>query len=171
MLITYFWENWRYSNAPEGERPFEKLVGLTKYGLAAGTGIGIYDSILISQTTGFWSTVNCLSYWIVPTTAMCAAFASVAYTTTKIRGKDGYLSYILASLAAGGICYRWQKDGPFAYSFTVILTGLAVVKKWGDLNNFNPVPLRDVGPDNRQFTTFPYDFTLVKDPRERRPWE
>lgn len=98
MLITYFWKNWKYSNAPEGQRPFEKLVGLTKYGFVGSLGAGIYDSILISQTTGFWSTVNCLSYWVVPITAMCATFASVAYTTTKIRGKDGYLNYFLACM-------------------------------------------------------------------------
>jgi len=96
MLITYFWNNWRYSNAPEGQQPFEKVVGLSKYGFITGLGVGAYDSVILSQTTGFWNTVNCMSYWIVPLTAMCATFASVAYTTTKIRGKDGYLNYILA---------------------------------------------------------------------------
>jgi len=96
MLITYFWKNWRYSNAPEGQQPFEKVVGLTKYGLVGSVGVGIYDSILLSQTAGFWNTLNCLSYWVVPITAMCATFASVAYTSTKIRGKDDYLNYILA---------------------------------------------------------------------------
>ncbi|XP_012530203.1 uncharacterized protein LOC105833202 [Monomorium pharaonis] len=172
MLITYFWNNWKYSNAPEGKQPFEKIVGLTKYGFAASLGVGIYDSILLSQTAGFWSTANCLSYWVVPVTAMCATFASVAYTTTKLRGKDGYLSYILASLATGGICYRWQKDGKFAYQFTVILLALSAIKKYGDLNNWNPLPIREKDVRVRQqFTTFPWDFTLVKDPRGRRPWE
>lgn len=95
MLLTYLWNNWRYSDAPEGQRPFEKLVGLTKFGVFTSFGVGIYDSVLISQTTGFWQTVNCFAYWMVPTTAMCATFAAVAYTTTKIRGKDGYLNYVL----------------------------------------------------------------------------
>ncbi|XP_011875177.1 PREDICTED: uncharacterized protein LOC105566073 [Vollenhovia emeryi] len=169
MLLTYFWNNWRYSDSPEGQRPFEKLVGLTKFGFAGSFAMGMYDSILISQTQTFWSTVNCFSYWIVPVTAMCATFASVAYTTTKIRGKDGYLNYILASLACGGICYRWQKHGPFAYQFTVVLAILATIKKNGDLTGWNPLPMN---PEVRTaHTSFPWDFTLVKDPRGRREWE
>lgn len=169
MLLTYFWKNWRYSNAPEGQNPFEKVVGLTKFGFVGSIGVGTYDAVLLSQTAGFWSTVNCLSYWIVPVTAMCATFASVAYTTTKIRGKDGYLNYILASLAAGGICYRWQKSGTFAYHFTILLIGCSAIKKYSDLNNWNTFSLKQ--EIRKQYTTFPYDFTLVKDPRGRRPWE
>lgn len=98
MLMTYFWNNWRYSNAPEGQQPFEKVVGLSKYGFISSFGFGVYDSMILSQTTGFWNTINCISYWVVPVTAMCATFASVAYTTTKIRGKDGYFNYILACM-------------------------------------------------------------------------
>ncbi|XP_011699736.1 PREDICTED: uncharacterized protein LOC105457029 [Wasmannia auropunctata] len=169
MLVTYMWENWRYSNAPEGQRPFEKVVGLTKYGLAGSAGVGIYDCILISQTAGFWQTVNCMSFWVVPVTAMCATFASVAYATTKIRGKDGYFNYILASLAAGGISYPWLKNGPFSYHLTMVIIGCAVTKKFGDLSGWNPLPLN---PEiRRQYTTFPFDFTLIKDTRGPRPWE
>jgi len=169
MLLTYFWNNWRYSNAPEGHRPFEKVVGLSKYGFAGSLGVGIYDSILLSQTTGFWNTVNCFAYWMVPITAMCATFASVAYTSTKIRGKDDYLNYILASVAAGGICYRWQKSGAYAHQFTVALIACSMVKKYGDMIDWNPFSSK---PEVReQYTTFPIDFTIIKDPRGRRPWE
>ncbi|XP_011161945.1 uncharacterized protein LOC105197341 [Solenopsis invicta] len=170
-LIRYLWENWRYSNAPEGQQPFEKVFGLTKFGFAGGLGVAFYDSVLISQPAGFWNTVNCFAFWVVPISAMCATFASVAYTTTKLRGKDGYLSYILASLATGGVFHRWQKRGPLTYHFTVILLGLSSIKKYGDLNNWNPLPL--YGPDaeiRQQYTTYP-DFTLIKDPRGPRPWE
>lgn len=96
MIIPSIWGNWNYSNAPEGQAPFEKLVGLCKYGIMAGVGVGVYDSVLISQTTTVLSTLNCVSYWVVPFTAMCGTFASVAYITTKLRGKDGYANYILA---------------------------------------------------------------------------
>lgn len=96
VIITYLANNWKYSNAPEGQRPFEKVIGLSKYGFGAGLAIGLYDSTLLSQRYTFWGAVNCVSYWVVPITAMCATFASVAYTTTKIRGKDGYANYMIA---------------------------------------------------------------------------
>ncbi|KAL6252195.1 hypothetical protein P5V15_007369 [Pogonomyrmex californicus] len=170
MLITYFAQNWKYSNAPEGQAPFEKVVGLCKYGFAGSVGMGIYDSILLSQTAGFWNTVNCLAFWTVPITAMCATFASVAYTTTKLRGgQDGYINYILASLASGGVFYHWQKNGRLSYHFTFWLTACAMVKKYGDMTDWVPLPIKDADI-RRQYTTFP-DFTLVKDPRGRRPWE
>jgi len=169
MLITYFWNNWRYSNAPEGQQPFEKVVGLSKFGFVGSFGVGVYDAILISQTTGFWQTMNCLGYWVVPITAMCATFASVAYTTTKIRGKDDYANYILAAIAAGAITYPWQKDGRFAYHFTIGLLACSMIKKYGDMTGWNPLPLNlEV---REQYTTFPIDFTIIKDPRGPRPWE
>lgn len=95
-IIHYFANNWKYSNAPEGEEPFEKVIGLCKYGVAVGISVGIYDCAILSQTEAFWPAVNCVSYWVIPFTAMCATFASVAYTTTKLRGKDGYLNYCAA---------------------------------------------------------------------------
>ncbi|XP_018347438.1 PREDICTED: uncharacterized protein LOC108751651 [Trachymyrmex septentrionalis] len=169
MLIRYFWNNWRYSNAPEGQQPFEKVVGLSKYGFITGLGIGTYDSVMISQTTGFWSTVNCISYWVVPLTAMCATFASVAYTTTKIRGKDDYFNYIVASLATGGVFYRWQRKGPLTYSWTIAIIACATIKKFSDLTGFQPLPLH---PEIREeYTTFPWDMTIIKDPRGPRSWE
>ncbi|KYN10130.1 PREDICTED: uncharacterized protein LOC108769241 [Trachymyrmex cornetzi] len=169
MLITYFWNNWRYSNAPEGQRPFEKVVGLSKYGFITSLGIGTFDSVFISQTAGFWNTVNCMSYWVVPITAMCATFASVAYTTTKIRGKDGYFNYVLASLAAGGILYRWQKNGPLTHSWTIAIIACAITKKFGDLTDFKPFPLHPV--IREEHTSFPFDMTIIKDIRGPRPWE
>lgn len=98
LLIEYYWNTWRYSNAPEGEKPLEKVIGLSKYGFLTGLGVGTYDCILLSQAYTFWHSVNCLSYWVLPFTAMCATFASVAYTTTKLRGKDGYANYFAACM-------------------------------------------------------------------------
>lgn len=98
MIVTYLLNNWKYSNAPEGQRPFEKVFGLSKYGFMAGCGIGIYDCTLLSQQYNLWGAMNCMSYWVIPLTAMCATFASVAYTSTKIRGKDDYTNYILACM-------------------------------------------------------------------------
>lgn len=98
MLIRYLYENWRYSNAPEGQQPFEKIIGLSKYGLYGSFLVGGYDCILISQAYTFWEALNTMSYWVVPVTAMCATFASVAYTVTKIRGQDGYVNYVLACM-------------------------------------------------------------------------
>lgn len=98
MLSKYFVDNWKYSNAPEGEKPLEKVIGLSKFGLCAGFLVGSYDSIILSQTQTVWQTVNCMSYWMLPFTAMCATFASVAYTATKLRGKDGYANYLVACM-------------------------------------------------------------------------
>lgn len=98
MLLPYLFNNWKYSNAPEGKQPFEKVFGLAKYGAITGASIGIYDCTIMSQAYTFWEAVNCMSYWVLPLTAMCATFASVAYATTKIRGKDGYANYITASM-------------------------------------------------------------------------
>lgn len=128
MLITYFWNNWRYSNAPEGQRPFEKIVGLSKYGLFGSVGMGIYDCILISQTTGFWRTVNCMAFWTIPITSMCATFASVAYTTTKIRGKDGYLNYILACT------YRHIDEFREIDSYLILFIYCSISHRWGLLS-------------------------------------
>jgi len=97
-ILEYFANNWKYSNAPEGQRPFEKIVGLTKFGVGGSFMIGSYDCILLSQTPTFWTTVNCMSYWMVPITAMCATFASVAYTSAKLREKDDYFNYALACM-------------------------------------------------------------------------
>lgn len=171
LLIERYWNTWRYSNAPEGEKPFEKLIGLSKYGLFAGLGVGAYDCILFSQAYTFWRSVNCLSYWVVPFTAMCATFASVAYTTTKLRGKDGYANYFVASLATTGVFHQWQKDGRIAFPFGVFLIALASIKKYGDLENWKPVPLDLVETATTQHTTFPIDWTFIKDPRGPRPWE
>jgi len=98
MLLDYILNNWKYSAAPEGQQPFEKVFGLSKYGLCSSVLIGGYDCIIVSQTLTFWNTVNTMSYWVIPITAMCATFASVAYTVTKIRGKDGYANYLLACM-------------------------------------------------------------------------
>lgn len=98
MLLPYLINNWRYSNAPEGQQPFEKVLGLSKYGFCSSFFIGGYDCILVSQSYTFWKALNTMSYWMVPITAMCATFASVAYTVTKIRGRDGYANYILACM-------------------------------------------------------------------------
>jgi ABC-type branched-subunit amino acid transport system permease subunit len=95
-IITHFLNNWKYSNAPEGERPLEKVIGLTKFGMGGSIMMGAYDCILLSQTPTFWTTVNCMSYWMVPITTMCATFASVAYASTKLRQKDDYCNYALA---------------------------------------------------------------------------
>ncbi|XP_029659719.1 uncharacterized protein LOC115233439 [Formica exsecta] len=169
MLLPYLINNWRYSNAPEGQQPFEKVLGLSKYGFCSSFFIGGYDCILVSQSYTFWNALNTMSYWMVPITAMCATFASVAYTVTKIRGRDGYANYILASLATSGVFYHWQRNGVLTYSFTVALIACAMIKKHGDLVNWKPFPLD--AELLTQHTTFPLDFTIVKDPRGRRPWE
>lgn len=98
LLLERYWDTWRYSNAPEGEKPFEKVMGLSKYGLLAGLGVGAYDAILFSQTYTFWRSVNCIAYWVVPFTSMCATFASVTYTAAKLRGKDDYVNYFAACM-------------------------------------------------------------------------
>lgn len=46
-----------------------------------------------------------------------------------------------------------------------------MVKKHGDLIGWKPFPLEPELELLTQHTTFPYDFTIVKDPRGRRPWE
>ncbi|XP_014476047.1 PREDICTED: uncharacterized protein LOC106745200 [Dinoponera quadriceps] len=171
MLITYFAYNWRYSNAPEGQKPLEKVIGLSKYGFAAGLGVGLYDCTLLSQAYTFWPAVNCVSYWMLPFTAMCATFASVAYMTTKLRGKDGYANYVTASLATTGVFYHWQKNGKLTFPYGTLLLILAMVKKHGDLIGWNPMPLNifETGPS--QHTTIPVDWTIIKDPRGPKPWE
>lgn len=170
MLLPYLINNWKYTRTPEGKEPFEKVIGLSKYGFGSSFFIGAYDCILVSQTQTFWQTLNTMSYWVVPITAMCATFASVAYTVTKFRGgEDGYANYVLASLATGGVFYHWQKKGLMTYSFLVALIACAIVKKHGDLIGQKPLPLD--AKILTQHTTFPIDFTIVKDPRGRRPWE
>lgn len=168
MLLQYL-DKWKYSNAPEGQQPFEKIIGLSKYGFCGSFLVGGYDCILISQAYTFWEALNTMSYWMVPVTAMCATFASVAYTVTKVRGKDGYANYVLASLAAGGVFYRWQQKPILAHNVTIALIACAMVKKHSDFINWKPFPLDDVVLT--QHTTVPFDFTIVKDPRGRRPWE
>ncbi|XP_012233769.1 uncharacterized protein ND-B14.7 isoform X2 [Linepithema humile] len=169
MLLTYLANNWKYSDAPEGQRPFEKVIGLSKYGFGTSVGIGIYDCILLSQTQTFWGAANCMSYWVIPITAMCATFASVAYTATKIRGKDGYANYVLASIATGGVFHHWQKKGLITYYFTIMLMACAAGKKFADLNGLKVITLDFKATP--QYTTFPIDMTLTKDPRGPRPWE
>ncbi|KAL6421821.1 hypothetical protein ACFW04_010977 [Cataglyphis niger] len=169
MLLPYLINNWRYSNAPEGKQPFEKVLGLSKYGFGGSFFIGAYDCILVSQSYTFWEALNTMSYWVVPITAMCATFASVAYTVTKIRGKDGYANYVLASLATSGVFYHWQRNGVLTHSFAVALIACSIIKKHGDLINCKPFPLD--AELLTQHTTFPYDFTIVKDPRGHRSWE
>ncbi|XP_032672065.1 uncharacterized protein LOC116844535 [Odontomachus brunneus] len=172
LLIENYWNTWRYSNAPEGEKPIEKVLGLSKYGLLTGLGVGAYDCIHLSQAYTFWNSVNCLCYWTLPFTAMCATFASVAYTTTKLRGKDGYINYIAASFATTGVFYQWQKSGRAAFSYGTLLTMLAMVKKFGDFENWKPIPFDDFLETARtQHTTIPIDWTFIKDPRGPRPWE
>lgn len=98
MLFPYLFNNWKYSAAPEGQQPFEKVIGLSKYGFCGSALVGTYDCIIVSQTLTFWDTINTMSYWVIPITAMCATFASVAYTAAKVRGKDDYGNYLLACM-------------------------------------------------------------------------
>ncbi|EFN89138.1 uncharacterized protein LOC105186784 [Harpegnathos saltator] len=171
VILPYFSNNWRYSSAPEGQKPFEKVIGLSKYGLVTGFGVGVYDCILFSQTSTFWNSVNVLSYWMLPFTAMCATFASVAYTTTKLRGKDGYANYVIASLATTGVFNHWQKNMKLSVSYGLVLMGCATVKKFGDLNDWSPLPMDIIENTPTQPVVAPIDWTLYKDPRGRRPWE
>ncbi|EFN60363.1 hypothetical protein EAG_02075 [Camponotus floridanus] len=168
MLLDYI-KNWKYSAAPEGQQPFEKVFGLSKYGLCSSTLIGAYDCIVVSQTLTFWNTVNTMSYWVIPITAMCATFASVAYTVTKIRGKDGYANYFLASLATGGVFYQWQRCAVKSHSFTIALIVCSMLKKHSDFNGWKPFA-SDI-KILTQHTTFPIDFSMIKDPKGRRPWQ
>lgn len=96
MIPPFLWTTWRYSNAPEGQRPFEKIFGLSKYGFCGSVVMGLYDCALFTRPQTFWTSVNCISYWVVPVTAMCATFASVAYTSAKLREKDDYFNYAVA---------------------------------------------------------------------------
>ncbi|XP_029176037.1 uncharacterized protein LOC114944318 [Nylanderia fulva] len=167
MLIQYL-DKWKYSNAPEGQEPFEKIIGLSKYGLYTSVLVGGYDCIIVSQSYTFWQALNTMSYWVLPITGMCATFASVAYAVTKIRGKDGYANYVLASLATGGVFYHWQKKPILSHNFTVALIACAIAKKHSDFIGEKLFPMDDIFS---QHTTIPLDFTIVKDVRGRRPWE
>ncbi|XP_020279675.1 uncharacterized protein LOC109852688 [Pseudomyrmex gracilis] len=169
-LLEYLAHNWKYSNAPEGQAPFEKVIGLTKFGFGASFGIGIYDCVLLTQAYQFWEVVNCMSYWMIPITAMCATFASVAYTVTKIRGQDGYVNYALASLASGGVFYKWQKRGTLSYHATVVILAGAMLKKHHDFIGETPFPIENLKIRTSN-AIVPFDFSLVKDPRGPRPWE
>lgn len=97
-MLPFLLNNWKYSAKPEGQQPFEKVLGLSKYGFCTGAIIGVHDCAMVSQTFTLWETLNTMSYWVIPITAMCATFASVAYTVTKIRGKDDYAGYFLACM-------------------------------------------------------------------------
>jgi len=78
--------------------------------------------------------------------------------------------YLLATaLATGGVFYQWQKCGIKTHSFTIALIVCAMLKKHSDFNGWKPFSLE---PEIlSQHTTFPFDFSMVKDPRGRRPWE
>ncbi|RLU22911.1 hypothetical protein DMN91_005189 [Ooceraea biroi] len=171
MLLEYLINNWKYTNAPEGKRPFEKIVGLLKFGVPSSFLMGAYDCVIISHTQTVWSTANCMAYWMVPVNAMCVTFASVAYASARIRQKDDYTNYALASLACGGIIHHWMKNGFLSCYFTVALLICAKIKKHNELLGIEPLPM-GYSSDiiNRQYEKYP-DFTLTKDPRGRRPWE
>jgi len=75
----------------------------------------------------------------------------------------------ITALATGGIFHLWQKKGLFTYYFTVLLMAATAGKKYADMRGEKIILLN--GHVNRQFSTFPIDMTLTKDPRGPRPWE
>lgn len=75
----------------------------------------------------------------------------------------------ITAIATGGVFHHWQKKGLMTYYFTVILMACAAGKKYADLNNLKIIDFN--AEATSQYTTFPIDMTLVKDPRGPRPWE
>lgn len=92
-LLEYLEKNYSYYNAPEGEDPVGKIVGLGKYGFFAGGFIGIYDAVLWSHCRNTLQFLNTAAYWVVPMTGICVTFSAVTYTLTNLRKKDDKWNY------------------------------------------------------------------------------
>lgn len=82
---------------------------------------------------------------------------------------DGCYCRFLTAFATSGVFYHWQRSGKLAYSFTVLLLLGSIIKKYGDLHNWNPLPLKV--EIQSQCSVLPIDWTLIKDPRGRKSWE
>lgn len=85
----------RYYDTPEGTAPFEKIVSVAKKALVGGALVGGLDAVWITDTKNFGETMNCMGYWIVPMVGMATTWASITYISTKVRGKDDWINYVL----------------------------------------------------------------------------
>lgn len=87
-----------YYDSPEGQNPWEKIWGLSKYAVATTMGMSIMDCFYITQCRNAVEVLNCTAFWGVPLVSMAVTFSSMTFMATNIRGKDDKVNY-----AIGGI--------------------------------------------------------------------
>ncbi|XP_043279939.1 uncharacterized protein ND-B14.7 [Venturia canescens] len=113
----------RYYDTPEGQAPFEKIVACAKKAIVAGVFIGGLDCVWHTDAKNFGEVVNCMSYWVVPMVGMASTWASVTYISTKVRGKDDWVNYVVGAAACAPIIHAWKKT----HSYTIWGTTIAMI--------------------------------------------
>merc|ERR1712198_114864 len=92
-----------YSDHPDGEQCFEKMLICAKNAGLFGVVVSTYDLLMITKPQGYVPAIGCYIRGTVPFATAGITFAAVACMSTKLRKKDDHLNYFLAGASAGGI--------------------------------------------------------------------
>ncbi|XP_058807814.1 uncharacterized protein LOC131673660 [Phymastichus coffea] len=156
-FFDYLNKNYSYYNAPEGQDPVGKLVGLGKYGFISGTMISLYDACLWSHCVNAAQFFNTFGYWVAPMTGMCLAFSTVTYSLCRFRNKDDKLNYIGGALASGSVVHCWKKSPRLSGWVTIGMVLYAVLKKQAILDGHDRnILMSELDEETQHKSYFPW---------------
>lgn len=91
-----FWfTKYKYYSSPDGTDPLGKLLSCVNPAIQGSMFVGIHDVFLRSQCTTYSHALQRMAYWMIPMTSIAAAYPSVTYISTRLRGKDDPLNHAM----------------------------------------------------------------------------
>ncbi|CAL4129700.1 unnamed protein product [Meganyctiphanes norvegica] len=92
-----------YSDAPDGEQCFQKMLICGKNAGLVGVIASTYDLLMVTKPQGYVPAIGCYIRGTIPLAAAGLTFATVSCMATNLRHKDDKFNYFLGGASAGGI--------------------------------------------------------------------
>merc|ERR1711970_1115982 len=148
-----------YTDHPDGEQCFHKMLVCGKNAGLVGVVASTYDLLMISKPQGYVPAIGCYIRGTVPLAAAGVTFAVISCMATNLRHKNDYYNYLWGGAAAGGIIGVAKKSFKVGVP-TAFFLGLAAVIFKDSLDNkweIFPKMTHQMGT----FDTIRHDYTRV----------
>ncbi|XP_071546075.1 NADH dehydrogenase [ubiquinone] 1 alpha subcomplex subunit 11 [Panulirus ornatus] len=150
-----------YTDHPDGQDCFGKVIATSKYGLCLGLVASTYDVMFLTTPQGYLPTLSRYFKSTIPCLAAGATFATVTCASTTIRGKDDKINYFMGGASAGGVFGVAARTFRVGLPVGFLLGVAAVIFKASKDGGWAIVPQQTrmlLGMDSNK-----YDYSLVKD--------
>merc|ERR1711970_653325 len=149
-----------YTDHPDGEQCFHKMLICGKNAGLLGVVISTTDLLMISKPQGYVPAIGCYNRGVVPLAAAGITFATVSCMSTNLRHKDDYYNYLFGGAAAGGILGVARKSFKVGVPAAFLLGIASVFYKDSLIHKYSwfPTPIaREMGG----FQHISHDYTLL----------